>query len=269
MLQFYKKVTLIIFTLCILAALFFIRENYLKTKFQHKILAELKLVTLKNCKMKRFGQDYDGGYLLCANFLDTAQAAYSYGIDGRDSWGCQVSRELGIRNHQYDCFNTNEPKCEGGHFIFHPECIGPKKESKEGRKFDTLENQIQNSKESGQGIIIKMDVEGAEWDSLLSTSEETLQNIDQLVIEFHSEDNEKEIELLKKLNKHFYLVNLHYNNNACNEKYLPLPSRVYEVLYVNKRIGIVDEKSKKHLNPNPLDMPNKRSVQDCQYSLFY
>ena len=222
--------------------------------------------------MQRFGKNNDGGYLLCSELLENIQVAYSYGIDGRDSWGCDVSKRLNVNVHQYDCFNTEEPECEGGNFVFHPECIGSKKELIDKREFDTLENQIKKSKESSHGIILKMDIEGAEWDSLLNTPKEVLKNIDQLVIEFHSRDHEKEIKLLKRLNQYFYLVNLHYNNHSCSEHYLPLPSSVYEVLYVNKQIGIVDHNSRKYLDPNPLDMPNNPDFKDCQYlhhQLFY
>ena len=33
--------------------------------------------------------------------------------------------------------------------------------------------------------MLKIDVEGAEWDSLLSAPDETLKQIDQMAVEFH------------------------------------------------------------------------------------
>ena len=271
--QYHKKLATGMAAFFILAAILFVRGNYFKNKIlSHKILSKLKLVTLKNCTMKRFGRAHDGGYLLCANLLNSAKAAYSYGIGGRDSWGCDLSTEMGIPIHQYDCFDTRQPKCEGGKFIFHPECIGPKKELISNRAFDTLENQIKESEAGGQFIVVKMDIEGAEWESLLSAPGSVLEKIDQLVVEFHGENNEREFRLLKKLNKYFYAINLHYNNNECGEEYLPLPARVYEVLFVNKRIGVIDHASKKHMRPNPLGAPNNKYLHDCQYlqhSLFY
>jgi hypothetical protein len=51
----------------------------------------LQPVTLANCEMQRFGEERDGGYLLCANLLGGVRAGYSYGISGYDGWGCQVA----------------------------------------------------------------------------------------------------------------------------------------------------------------------------------
>lgn len=70
-----------------------------------KLFAALRPVRLSNCTMKRFGAANDGGYLLCANLTGEAQSAYSYGIEGRDEWGCDVSRAYHLPIHQYDCFN--------------------------------------------------------------------------------------------------------------------------------------------------------------------
>jgi hypothetical protein len=74
----------------------------------------LKPVRLKNCELKRFGEPHDGGYLMCANLLDQVEAGYSYGVDGYDQWGCDLSRSLGVAMHEYDCFDTTAPQCPGG-----------------------------------------------------------------------------------------------------------------------------------------------------------
>src|SRR5687767_9906901 len=68
---------------------------------------ELKTVTLKNCTLKRYGSAHDGGYLMCENLMDGVQSAYSYGIDSEDNWGCDVSTQLNIAVHQYDCFTSH------------------------------------------------------------------------------------------------------------------------------------------------------------------
>src|SRR5262245_102361 len=85
------------------------------------LLAELQTVTLENCTLKRFGGPNDGGYLMCGNLLRGVRAAYSYGIGQEDEWGCQVSRELDLIVHQYDCFTRARPECKGGRFVFHNE----------------------------------------------------------------------------------------------------------------------------------------------------
>ena len=132
-----------------------------------EILAELQPVTLKNCTFKRFGSANDGGYLMCENLVQGIQSLYSYGIDTEDNWGCELSSQLKVPVHQYDCFTEARPKCEKGYFVFHDECVGPKPETIEGRQFDTLTNQIARNHDAVSRLIVKIDVEGAEGSVLL------------------------------------------------------------------------------------------------------
>ncbi len=252
--------------------------NIVPIDFQHQKLLLNKIeeegVVLKNCELKRYGSVNDGGYLLCGNLLGPKMVGYSYGISGRDSWGCDVSRELGIKIHQYDCFDTKKPTCSRGQFIFHPECVGPKKEMEDGRSYDTIQGHFIKNNDTQKQIVFKMDIEGAEWNSLLNTPENVLKSIEQLVIEFHvnwnpfSSENQKkreiEIKVFNKLAKYFYLVNIHYNNHACQSN-KPLPASVFEILYVNKKIGIFDKNwDGSYKNINSLDAPNGLRSPDCQ-----
>ena len=140
---------------------------------------ELRPVPIKGCEMERFGAEHDGGYLMCANLLEDVGVAYSYGIGGRDSWGCAISRRYDVTVHQYDCFDTAQPSCPGGSFSFHPECIDETRGTIDGRDFDSLSSQFATNGDSGMNLVVKMDVEGAEWDALLSTPDPVLGNIDQ------------------------------------------------------------------------------------------
>src|SRR5688572_9573444 len=92
---------------------------------REELLDELRTVTLTNCTLKRYGGAADGGYLMCENLAAGVESAYSYGIATEDNWGCDVSRQFRVPVHQYDCFTTHRPACEGGVFVFHDECVGP------------------------------------------------------------------------------------------------------------------------------------------------
>ena len=154
---------------------------------------------------------------MCENLLTDVSAAYSYGIDLEDNWGCDVSRELGVTVHQYDCFTEARPACGKGGFIFHDECVGPRQERLGGQPFDTLAGQIARNGDTGKPLLVKIDVEGAEWESLLATPDAVLDNFVQLPMEFHlrgTPENESQfLALVKRLKDKFYLVNLHFNNN--------------------------------------------------------
>jgi len=228
------------------------------------ILAELQPVALKNCTLKRFGSANDGGYLMCENLIAPLDAAYSYGVGTNDDWGCEVSRRYHVPVHEYDCFDPARPTCEGGRFVFHNECIGDRSGYRDSRFFDTLENQISKNGDTGRHVIIKMDIEGGEWESLLTAPDELLASIPQLAMEMHGFDNPKILEVLRKLKRNFYLVNLHFNNWSCTSRAAPLPAWAYQVLWVNKRFGIVDPNAPVPSPMNPLNAPDSPTWPDCQ-----
>src|SRR6266480_363670 len=154
-------------------------------KLREAILAELQPVALKNCTLKRFGSANDGGYLMCENLNEPLDAAYSYGVGRNDDWACEVSRQYHVPVHEYDCFDPARPTCSGGTLVFHNECVGDRTGYRESRFFDTLENQINKNGDTGRRLIIKMDIEGGEWESLLAAPDELLASIPQLAMEMH------------------------------------------------------------------------------------
>jgi hypothetical protein len=233
-------------------------------KLREEILAELQPVALKNCTLKRFGSANDGGYLMCENLIGRLGAAYSYGVGPNDDWGCEVSRRYHVPVHQYDCFDPARPTCKGGTFVFHNECVGNRNGYRNSHSFDTLENQIKKNGDVGRRVIIKMDIEGGEWESLLAAPDELLASIPQLAMEMHGFYDPKILEVLRKLKRNFYLVNLHFNNWSCTSKAAPLPAWAYQVLWVNKRIGIVDPTAPVPAPMSPLNAPDSPTWPDCQ-----
>ena len=227
------------------------------------LFAELQPVALKNCTMKRYGSTNDGGYLMCENLVEGVASAYSYGIDTEDNWGCDVSKQLKIPVHQYDCFTEHRPVCTGGQFVFHDECVGAVKETKEGQVFDTIAGQIEKNGDTGKQILLKIDVEGAEWHSLMATPDEVLDRIVQLPMELHGTNEERFLETLRKLKKTFHVVNLHYNNWVCTGEVAPLLSTAYQVLLVNKRVGVLDPSVAPPAPPSPLNAPDNARLGEC------
>jgi hypothetical protein len=226
------------------------------------LFRELQPVTLANCTMKRYGALHDGGYLMCENLLGDARSAYSYGIDGRDEWGCDVAQQLRTTVHEYDCFNLTRPACSGGSLMFHEECVGDATETIAGRAYDTLARQIERNGDAGRRLIVKIDVEGAEWPSLRAAPEEILDRIDQLAIEFHRTDDPAFVETVKRLKRFFYVAHFHANNYACDKELAPFTSSANEVLFVSRRIATLASEAVPPL-PNPLDSPNRTRHHDC------
>ena len=229
------------------------------------LAAELQPVTLKNCTLRRYGSANDGGYLMCENLTDTAAAAYSYGIDTEDNWGCDVSKERHIAVQQYDCFTPHRPTCDGGQFVFHNECVGPRAETSDGHPFDTIPSHIARNGHAGQPLLMKMDIEGAEWGSLKATPDDVLDRFVQFPMELHLRmaDETEILETVRRLKQHFYLVNVHFNNWSCDPAFAPLPAPAFQVLWVNKRVGIVDPEAPTPAVSSPLNAPDNPAAPEC------
>ncbi len=229
---------------------------------RQQLWAALQPVTLANCDLTRFGEGADGGYLVCANLLAEVKAGYSYGISGYDGWGCQVATTLGVPVHQYDCFDTRRPVCGAG-TVFHAECVGTGPAEIEGRRFDAMDRQMAANGDAGARVVMKMDVEGAEWDAFLTAPDSMLDQIDQLVVEMHGTGEQRFLSAVHRLKQHFHVVNLHMNNHACTGEQAPFGAWAYEVLFVNKRIATAT--SAPRTTPyHALDRPNAPAQPDCQ-----
>ena len=233
----------------------------------------LRPVALTNCRLERFGEPHDGGYLMCTDLLKEVEAGYSYGISGYDQWGCDISSRFGVLLHQYDCYDTRQPACPAGKTTFHAECVGGSGEVADGRLFNTIRNHLTKNADRSKHIVLKMDVEGAEWDSLLSAPDPLLLQIDQMAVEFHWLRDKRSrwiltetyLDVVRRLKQFFHIVHVHFNNFSCTEGLEPFPSWAYEVLFVNKRLAVVDA-SRGAGGLHPLDAPNAPSIADCQPS---
>lgn len=221
-------------------------------------------MTLRNCTFKRFGSAHDGGYLMCENLIAGIESAYSYGIGGHDEWGCTVSRTYDVPVHQYDCFQPPALTCLGGRFVPHNECVGSTPETVESRVFDTLSNQVARNGDAGNRLLVKMDVEGAEWAALLATPDALLERIDQIPMELHGTSEPRFLEVVQKLKRTFYLVHLHFNNWACASDIAPFPAHAYQVLWVNKRLGVPGTPAPGTVPASALDAPDNPGGPDCQ-----
>ena len=230
---------------------------------RQELFNEVQPVKVTNCELRRFGEAHDGGYLLCGNLLGAVTAGYSYGISGYDGWGCDVSRTLRVTVHQYDCFDLREPSCPNGSTTFHGECVAGMRSVEDGRLFDTMRAQFVKNGDENRRLVVKMDVEGAEWDSFLLAPDSVFDHIDQLQVEFHHVDDRRYVATMQRLKRFFYVAHVHYNNFSCDPALTPFPSWAFEALLVNKRIGMSDG-SPAAPGPGPLDAANNPGWADCQ-----
>lgn len=68
-----------------------------------------------DCDYFRIGDEVnavDGGYVLCRNFISGTQGIINVGVNGFDSFGCELANINNMNNYQYDCTNDNDPVCQ-------------------------------------------------------------------------------------------------------------------------------------------------------------
>jgi FkbM family methyltransferase len=238
---------------------------------QLEILRTLSLFEPKKAegfKKIRVGRDNDGGYVMLDDFTQ-ASKALSLGIADDDSWDLEmVSR--GMRVHQYDHSIPCAPT-QHDHLTFYQIKI----RGRFAAGSTTLEEALQSlSSDPVEGVVLKMDIEGSEWEVLANAQSDTLRRFSQIVCEFHGLhliDKPANCALfrhaLSNLNTSHQCIHVHANNNGelCNIDNVPVP-QVLEVTYANRmryKFSTTDE-----IFPTPIDQPNKKEVPDIFLGSF-
>jgi hypothetical protein len=176
------------------------------------------------------GEKRDGCYVLLDDFKGI-KIAYSFGISTMVHFDENLAKR-GIDIFMYDHTINSLPY---NHPNFHWHKIGITGKNNSNPKLKTLEQlMVDNGHISEYNMILKIDVEHWEWNSLNDTPESILKHFKYIVIELHFENSKKEARLyynvLKKLSKYhqvFYLrcprrykIETFGNNRIC--KYIEI-----------------------------------------------
>lgn len=134
--------------------------------------------------MERLGDPNDGGYPLCTNLLNQTEALINLGVEGRDNFGCDLTTRKHMPNYQYDCTNSIQPACStnSNSNVFSPTCLGEKSEQTKIYKYSSLKDIIDSRNLTQKHVIVKMDIEGAEWPGMRAFPREYLKYVDQIVM---------------------------------------------------------------------------------------
>ena len=163
-------------------------------------------------EVKRIGRIGDGGYIMLEDFLD-GNIAYSFGISNEISWDEDIASH-GYEVFMYDHTISNLPRESEKLHWFPIGIIGKNKDNTNLMSLDEILKKNGHAEENN--MILKMDVEGAEWDVLKEISSDILIRFDQMVFEFHDVYNRENYDLirycLEKLNKTHQAIHIHPNN---------------------------------------------------------
>ena len=174
----------------------------------------LHIAKVEGFELVRTGRQHDGGYILLDDF-HTGDIAYSFGICDDVSWDKDMASrgyDVFMYDHTIDGLPEENPR-------FHWSKLGISDGTGNNDKLKTLNELITaNHHEDKRNMILKMDVEGAEWGFLSQVSSETLSQFSQMTFEFHGIPGHPNPELVlsgfRKLNKTHQLVHVHGNNGS-------------------------------------------------------
>lgn len=167
------------------------------------------------CGKIRVGGAHDGGYVM-ANDFSKNEIAYSIGVGPQVFWDTDMANR-GMEIYQYDHTVEAVPDAHDNFRYFK---LGIGVDDISDPDLVTLERMLRNNgHQDKKNMILKMDVEHAEWDVLLAMDVEILKKFDQIVIEMHgfSYMSDKSFRtkvaiVLGKMSKYHRCVHVHANN---------------------------------------------------------
>ncbi len=218
-------------------------------------------------KFVRVGRDEDGGYVMHDSVYQ-AKTAISLGIADEVSWDIELAN-AGLRIVQFD-FSVPGPPVLHKNFEFHKSkiCTSP------GAGEEDLKS-LSRFLSPDAGNILKIDIEGYEWDVFASCDANDLSGYSQIVAEFHDLQEMVDeawflrcLSALEQINQQFQPIHVHGNNygRLAVLGNISFPTAL-EVTYLNRSMCAFTE-FENRVFPTALDRPNHKDFPDIYLGNF-
>jgi hypothetical protein len=142
------------------------------------LISELRPLKCRD-ELIRVGAQSDGGYLV-PNDLDGIESCFSPGVDQIASFEADLL-ERGIGSHLAD-FSVSGVPGNISVLSFTKKFLG----CSDNEKYMTLSSWVKANSLSSSDLLLQMDIEGGEYDTILATPSEVLQRFRIIVIEIHN-----------------------------------------------------------------------------------
>lgn len=248
---------------------FVLEELYRKKLFPGLLTPRLEVLRLieklrpvqTQFELIRMGASGDGGYLVPAD-LEDISVLISPGVDRQSQfeWECA---EKGIQAYLIDA-SVSGPAIPHSNFRFHSQFLGI------GQGEITLEEFIRSNQidQIPGDWILQMDIEGAEWETLIQVPSNVLKRFRIIVVEFHDLDNlfnkpffDLAKKMFEKLLSTHEVVHLHPNNAFRSKEILGIEIPRYMEFTFLRKDRIQTRIPATHF-PHPLD-------SDCTVNSTY
>lgn len=226
-----------------------------KTHFFREIINVCKVKKVPDFPMIRIGKCADGGYIMLDDF-EHIEACYSFGIGTEVSWEEDIAAK-GIDVYCYDHMISYMP---GNNEKIHFSRYGIAGMDSCNGILKSMETFMKQNKTLTNNLILKMDVEGAEWEFIQNTDINIFSHFKQMTFELHNltdENHSNEIfYCLNKLKTTHQPIWIHGNNAGIAEKSgTYVVPEMLEITYVRKDSYKMKEWDEYNC-PNSLDYPN-------------
>jgi hypothetical protein len=238
---------------------------------QEEMLAILRLLEPRRVvgyEKTRVGSPGDGGYVQIDD-LKGVTRAFSFGVADNDSWDLAMA-QAGVPVEQFDHSIDHAPSTHPL-LKFHRKMIA----AKAAPGAATLGEIVAAcSKSNEPDLILKIDIEGYEWEVFDGAAEADLDRFTQILCEFHDlarldhpEFRVRAHRALSKLTALFAPVHVHANNHRriCNVGNIPVPD-VLEISFASRRRYTFADSNE--VFPTPLDAPNCPHIADIRLGTF-
>lgn len=205
----------------------------------------------------RIGAAHDGGYLI-PDDLEGIEYCFSPGVNTTAAFEDQLATR-NIKSFLAD-YSVSAPPVLRPEFVFDRKYIG----ASDGDTVMTLDSwKDKYLADYRHDLLLQMDIEGSEYEALLSASDEMLKMFRIIVVEMHALDRLFDpfafsiiTACIEKLLSNFYVVHLHPNNcgGCIRQDGIEIP-HVMEITFYNRARAL----------PGPFrtDYPHKLDADNC------
>lgn len=176
-----------------------VTKKYAPMKTQHELI--------------RIGPDSDGGYLI-PNDLEGINVCFSPGVCYNAGFEQDIKDKFGINSHQAD-FSVEQAPPGFEPLSFTKKYLGALNDD----KYMTLESWVRAHDNTQEDLLLQMDIENGEYETLLATPDEILKRFRIIVLEVHGLDkwvtpvmHMISNAMISKLLQNFVVVHSHPNN---------------------------------------------------------
>lgn len=234
-------------------------RRYQEKRFE-SLLKEVTCYSSSQHEKERVGSQNDGGYVILKGL--EYDCFISCGVGENIEFENQILEQnpnLFGKTYIYDGTVNGTPGNKLDKY-FYRKNISPK----ETQTTSNLKSVISKNK----NILLKMDIEGAEWEWFKSVTSKELGHVKQMVVEFHGVTTLKKLKLIKKINKTHFLIHCHANNadlTLVQVANLKIP-QLLELTFIRKN----EVKSlKKNTDPIPTNLDQRNVLDNPEISLNY